>query len=456
MSPRIKYLGPGLWIELDGDNGWFAPGETVRGTIHRSGPMTATRVRVFITLHGSSECQVSLDEERTTKMETYTSYFDLFDPELLEQVIFEGLVDTQRGGEHAAWPFSFIIPQVADRTALSDSEDGDVSYTLFEWNDQPLPDSFAFGRQTPTMRLETHVEYYLEATLEVYDGSGQDASATLPVHIQTPTSGPPIKDFALRSHRSDKKHRLLSHHLTHGQANAKLSLSQKLQRRLHSRSVPRLGVEYEVEAPHKIQLDNPAPVPLLVRVIPDWTRTSWDIHGVTQRIRVDSVRVRVTAGTAGLVRGHGDYFDVEVKGQAVMESFKSFKGEGVYLEVSHGNPTLDLGKLLNLGYHTGDGDLHPDFEALNISHRKHHLEWDIRVSFAGEEHEISGSQSVRILPPSCDAKRPCVVRPAARRLVARVRKGLPRVSTSLNCGDDSWMGSRGGAEKQHHIHVCGG
>lgn len=456
MSPRTSHLDPGLWIELDESNGWFAPGETVRGTIHRPGPITVTRVRVFITLHGSSECQVSLDQERTTRMETYTSSFNLFDPELLENVVFEGPVDTERGGEHAVWPFFFTIPRVADGMALFDSEDGNVCYTPTDFSDEPLPDSFAFGRQTPTMRLETHVEYYLEATLEVYDNDGQDASATLPVHIQTPVFAPPIKDFALRSHRSDNQHRFLSHHLTRGQANAKLSQSQKLQRRLHSRSVPRLGVEYEVEAPHKIQLDNPAPIPLLVRAIPDWTRTSWDIHGVTQRIRVDSVRVRVGADTAGLVGGPGECFTMEVKDRAVVESFRSFKGERVYLEVSHGNPTLDLGELMSLRYHTGDGDLHPDFGALNISHGNHHLEWNIHVSFAGEEHEITGSQSVRILPPSRDAKRTCTVRHAVRRSVAQGRKELLRVSTLWNCGDDSWMGSRGGTEAQRHLHVCGG
>lgn len=449
----------GLWIQLEEDQGWFAPGETIHGAIRYSGPMaTSPRTRISLTLYGSSECQISLDGGRATSLDTHTSTFDLVDPEILEKVVFDEPAGTDHSEDHAAWPFAFTIPRVADGVTLFDSEDGDgdVSYTPLGRSDQRLPNSFALVGQTLGMRLETHVEYYLEARFEVDGSNGTDVTTTLPIYIQTPNSGPPIKDCALRCHRHNESYRFRSHHLAAGQENSKLSLSQKLQHRFHSRSVPRLGVEYEVEAPHKIQLDNPAPIQLLLRAIPDWTRTSWDIHGVPQRIRVDSVRVRITADTEGLAMGPWDCSDMKIREQTVMESLRSFKGEELYVKLAHDNPTLDLGESMNIRYHTGDGDLYPDFEAFNISHGNHHLEWRISVSFAGEEHEINGSQSVRILPPSGDTRREFVVRPARRLLVGREKKGLLRLSNLEKYGGNVWMRSRGVAEAQGHLHVCGG
>lgn len=443
MPLRTESLSRSVWIELDGCNGWFAPGETIRGTIHRSGPMATSREHISLTLHGNSECQISLDGGRATSVDTHTSNFNLVDPEMLGKVVFNGPGNTKCSEYCATWPFTFTIPRVADGVALFDSEGGDVSYTPLDRSDWRLPNSFAFGGRTPGMRLETHVKYYFEATLQVDPGEGEDVSTTLPVHIQTPNSGPPIKDFALRCHRHNESYRFRSHRLSAGQENSKLSLSQKLQHRFHSRSVPRLGVEYEVEAPHKIQLDNPEPMPFRLRAIPDWTRTSWHIHGVPQRIRVDSVRLRVTADTEGLVMGPWNCSDMKIREQTVMESSRSFKMEEVYVQLSHDNPTLDLGELMNLRYNTGDGDLFPDFEAFNISHGNHHLEWYIGVSFASEKHEITGSQSVRILPPSGDVKRECDARPERRRRIGRGRKGLLCLSNFRKRDGNAWAASRG-------------
>src|SRR5690606_24286294 len=113
MPLRTESLSRSLWIELDRCNGWFAPGETIRGTIHRSGTMVASRARISLTLHGSSECQVSLDGGRATSVDTRTSNFDLVDPENLEEIVFNGLVNAEFGECHAKWPFAFTIPRVA-------------------------------------------------------------------------------------------------------------------------------------------------------------------------------------------------------------------------------------------------------------------------------------------------------------------------------------------------------
>lgn len=123
----------------------------------------------------------------------------------------------------------------------------------------------------------------------------------LPIFVPSFRAGPPVTEFALQGHLRDKNYRFLSYRLIPGYERVELSSSRKLRRLLHTSSVPRLGVEYVIEAPIIIQLGNGGngPLPFRIWAVPDWSQASWDTHGIPQTISVDSIRFRIVAETEG-------------------------------------------------------------------------------------------------------------------------------------------------------------
>lgn len=159
-----------------------------------------------------------------------------------------------------------------------------------------------------------------------------------------------------------------------------------------------------------VQLGN-VPIPFCIRAMPDWTRTSYDVHGVPQRIRVETMHLQITADTEGKAMSRGYPREIGAWDRVIVERSYLFEEGKLYLQLSPGNPALDLGKGVSLCYHA-DTQLRPAFTALNISHGNHWLKWHIRVSLSGERHKISGTQAVRILPLAQDSRLP---RPSTER-----------------------------------------
>lgn len=394
MPQREEHQTRDLWIQLENSySQGFAPGDTIHGTVNRATRVVAPRARVTLALHGRSKCKITPNTDTS-----HRSCFCFFNPDATSRVVFDGPLHIERGGTDAVWSFSIAIPRVADLTTLCASSDQKASYVPIHEAGMPLPDSFALRHESGSKVIEAYVEYYLQATLRIYSRKGQwTKSATLPISVQTFHPAPPVADSERRRHLHNNNYTFLSYRLIPGQKSTKLSCSQKLRRFLHTSSVPRLGVEYVVEAPSVIQLDN-VPIPFQVRAVPVWSRTSWEARGIPQRIRVESIRLQIMADTAGRAILAGHLRETGACDKVMVETCRRFEVDKVYLELSSGNPALDLGEVMKLGY-PSDAGLRPAFTALNISHGNHWLRWDIRVSLAGEKHKILGGHAVRILPP---------------------------------------------------------
>lgn len=406
MPPHTKHLTRELSIRLDDDHSphGFAPGDTIRGTVNRATHIVAPRARIVLILYGRSKCKITVNGSPATKnTETcYRSRLNFFDPATTGKVVFDGPLHIGRGAEQAVWPFAITIPLVADGKALWASRGRKTSYVPIDGADQPLPFSFAVENECSVKKLEAYVEYYLEAKLRVYSSKSQSQSATLPISIRTSTSEPPTKDSALRSRRHEN-YWFSSYRLVAGKEETKLSPPQKIHQFFHTRSVPCLVVDFEVESQRAIQLDNPTPIRLHLRAIPVWSQTSWDVQRTRQKIRIYSVDLWIIACTEGQGMGIFSSHRVKTADKTIIGGYKSAEADEAFLQLSPDNPTLDLGRLMNIRCRSGACSIYPAFTAFNISHGNHRLMWNIRVSLAGEKKEIFGRQPVRILPPSWDA-----------------------------------------------------
>src|SRR5690606_18999469 len=68
-----------------------------------------------------------------------------------------------------------------------------------------------------------------------------------------------------------------------------LSLSQQARRLFHSSKIPSFSCNVTVEMPTIIQLENPTPIPFLIRACPRWGQTSEIIRDFPQQINLRGV-----------------------------------------------------------------------------------------------------------------------------------------------------------------------
>lgn len=412
MPQTRHYSTPELGIQIQGST--FAPGGIIHGTISRAAHIVAPRALVTVSLHGRSKAKIELSTGPDGATTTYRAAFNFFNPAATTQVLLNGPLHVERDADHSAWHFALTISLSVDTGALISSCSPKASYECIGTPDRALPGSFAFSHRTALGNFEGYVEYYLRATLHIYSAKPVKARvATLPLFVRTPSPEPPIADPMPHAQRFDRRrhrpYKFLSHHLVPGSEDIKPSLLQKAQRLLHWKSVPALGVEFEVEAPRVVQLEHPAPMRFCIRAIPAWGRTSGVIQGVPQLIRLNSVSLKIVARTDVLCMGTFNPPHVRVRLSTPLSGYTNVEGRECYLPFSPDDPPLDVGDLTDLrvgysgsvsGISAGVGRLCPAFTAFNIQHGGHTLHWCIRVSLAGEKKKIYGSQPVEVLPAS--------------------------------------------------------
>ena len=410
--PKTEDSTPKLRIQIPGSQA-YAPGDTIHGTINRATPITTSRALVAITLHGRSYSRITYSSGSNYGKVTSEATFTFFNPASITQVLLNGPLHVE-DGDHAAWPFSIAISRTVDTAALVSSCSPQASYEYIGNQDRELPGSFTFSHKDPLSSFEGYVEYYLQATLQVSSENPVNAQvATLPLFVRTPSPEPPIADFTLQAQCFDRYRRrpykFTSYQLAPGLEQIKPSLLQIAQRLLHWKSVPSLGVMFDVAAPRVIQLEHPTPIQFFIHAMPIWGRTSGIVQYVPQLIRLDSVTLEIVAKTDILCMQSPQPRHACIRHNIPLTGYTNVKGQECYLPFSPDDPLLDIGELINLrvgysgsinGTSTSTGRLCPAFTAFNIRHGRHTLHWCIRVSLFGEKKKIYGSQAVEILPAS--------------------------------------------------------
>lgn len=201
-----------------------------------------------------------------------------------------------------------IPTRPSPRAVVSEMKHPEVSYLPVDASsigDYPLPSSFSNSGRHHNTRYEAYVEYHLEATL-VQQGSGHHHSsdnitATLPIRIRAPPMPYPLTDFDLS--RRSAQFAASSYRLVPGMETAELTFKQKSKKFFGSSKVPMFGFTLQYDSPGVIQLDNPAPIPFRVRVIPDSRRTSEVLQGVPQIVTLSSLELILKADTNVIAPG---------------------------------------------------------------------------------------------------------------------------------------------------------
>ena len=410
-----------LGIQLESGRDYYIPGDTISGTIDRKAALVAPSARVSVTLHGRSKTTLDIpDDFGATSLDgCFRDNFTFFSPDTMTRVLFDGPLHIEGGGDHAAWPFVLTIPLCMDAAAVRDQlGDRTGNRVAVDEESLRLPASFSHGYSNLAFNIGAFVEYYLEATLRTYsNGKVKRSEATLPLTVHlAPDPRPPRAHFGLRPQLTLAHYKFVSHRLIPGQEDVKLSSSQRLQRFFNSKQVPCLTVKYETEAPGVIQLEHPSPVPLLFRAVPIWDQTSDAIYNVPQRIKFESVTLKITAETTASAGGLIDSKSASGTQVTELGSYSSEGREAVYLPFTSKDPPLNIGALMDLrlnysgsaGYYLNylyeRNRICPAFKTANIDHGGHSLSWCIRVSVAGESHQVHGARTVILKRPSCESR----------------------------------------------------
>lgn len=225
-----------------------------------------------------------------------------------KQQLHKGPVHVPSPSEPVSWEFALEIPTRASPRALaSEMKDPDASYLPLgpaSIAEAALPSSFATSGRRRNTRFEAYVEYHLEASL-TQQGSGSHhdtVTASLPLHIRAQPMPYPLTDFDLvrRSHPLSAT----SYRLVPGMEDAELTFKQKSKKFFGSSKVPMFGFTLHYDLPRVIQLDNPAPIPLRMRAVPDARRTSEVLRGAPQVIMLTWLEMVLKADTCVIAPGH--------------------------------------------------------------------------------------------------------------------------------------------------------
>ncbi|KAH8688449.1 hypothetical protein BGZ61DRAFT_453226 [Ilyonectria robusta] len=403
---------PMLGIRLEGGQTEFAPGDTVTGCVYRQAQIVSPDASIILRLHGRTKSRIHFSRG-DLGVETYRGRFNLINTADHTQTLFQGPLHLPDGSDEQVWPFTITLPKYVDHTTLGKVPElcSWLPYTGGDVATRPLPSTFHQQHSGFRATIEGFVEYFLRAELNVAgQGSSDVKEAVLPLNVRTLDPNAPIADFKLMPFRSPRT--LSSFRLIPGNEDVELSFSQKTKRLFGSKKVPTIKFNVEVDFPTVIQLENPNHIPFLVRLIPDWEKSSAVLKGVEQKVRLRQFTMSIMAQTEVMCEGTSAPHCADDRGELDLNIPPALAGiaSEIYIPCSDKAPPVDIGKMINLrvggqgrlgqvGPEISRGKLYPTFKTYNILHT-HKLNWQIRVEIAKEDFIITGSAKVTLLTPS--------------------------------------------------------
>ncbi|KAG8164465.1 hypothetical protein KVR01_006383 [Diaporthe batatas] len=317
MPQAGQTTGPHLDIHLDGIGRPYQPGDIITGRVVRRTHAVSPQASVTIQLLGRAKTKIVVrrNNGNNTTHSYYRNRFNFFDAGYMhtKQQLHQGPIHVPSSSSPAAWEFALEIPtRASPRAVASELRDPEASYQPVDPGSiaqAPLPSSFATEGRHHNTRFEAYVEYHLEAALVQQGASSHHSSrhsdlttATLPLHIRAAPVVPyPLTDFGLS--RRSAPLAAASYRLVPGMEDAQLSFKQKSKKFFGSSSVPAFGFTLLYDCPSVIQLDNPAPIPLRMRAVPDARRTSEVLRGVPVPVLLTSLEMVLKADTNVIAPG---------------------------------------------------------------------------------------------------------------------------------------------------------
>lgn len=335
MPQAVRTTGPHLDIHLDSIGRPYQPGDVITGRVVRRAHAVSPQASVTIQLLGRAKCKIVVTRyngNNTTKsfyrsrynfvsLHCTTPSFSLQDADTTDEQFDAGYMQTHQhlhqgplhvpsSAEPVSWEFAIEVPKhPSPRAVVSEMKHPErACYLPIDAGsvaDYPLPSSFTNSGSRGNTRYGAYVEYHLEATLVQQGGKSRHAdtiTATLPISLRAPPMPYPLTDFDLS--RRSAQFAASSYRLVPGMETVELSFKQKSKKFFGSSKVPMFGFTLQYDCPAVIQLDNPAPIPFRVRVVPDSRRTSEVLHGVPQVVTLSSLELVLKADTCVIAPGY--------------------------------------------------------------------------------------------------------------------------------------------------------
>lgn len=415
MPPTSAKSNFALGIRLEGGRTTFAPGDTIVGCVYRWAHIVSTEAVIKIALSGKAHVQVSTDSRSRGTSAVYRGRSTLIDEKRHAQIIFQGplhIPEVFTPEAEQSWPFAITIPMHTDVLMGSPDQGGRASSPV-SVTQRDLPGTFAMDHGGFGVQDEGFVEYTVKAEMHCNKGgSAWTATAVLPIRIRSVSLEPPIVDFQLTKQRlygSISSHRRPS--MEHG---AGSSLSQKAKALLNSTSkVPILAGNMEIHTPSIIQLENPNPIPLLLRFVQDSDIPGDSCGGSIPKMQLTMFSMEIQSTTELSCDGAPRSWAVPSPATMQISVWSPLvfgaSTPPLYVPCTGEDPPVDVGLKVNLrlGY-TGmmgktysQGRIQPSFALRNLKHT-HRVSYELKVMVSGEELKLRWSNDVTILSPTVE------------------------------------------------------
>lgn len=397
---KISVAAPPLWTYLAGD--------IIIGSVNRSSHIVATDATISLSLIGVAKARLITDGYPIKS--THYGDWQLF--KLPSQILRRGPMHIPEPSSPPDWiniPFSIKIPRMTSSSALRDHAQYETFIPLEEGQNAryPLPGTYS----TEWTGAKVCIEYYLQAKLQyTRKGCTQIQRATAPITLGHPTIDPAAIRFALQ--RCSITSKVRSQRLLPSMHGVDLSLTQKTQKLLGLSSVPGLSFQVVMSVPIAIQLDNPSPIPLYIRVIPQWDGTSCVIRDVEQKVQIGSmkmillskVEIILKPSEASLYMTPKDERD-SVQSLGLEKAFGDLQ-DPIVTFVGPSDTPADVGNVLQLvlrrdGLWSGGkllsplASIEPSFVTFNIR-LSHSILWQASLNIAGETRNVSMKADVTL------------------------------------------------------------
>ena len=407
MPQTLASGSAGFKFDLAAPPNWaFAPGDTIIGNIVRHMPIVTPEAVVSISLTGRVKSKIVKSSGQSKHV--YRDDWRLLPARQI--IIFKGPLHLAADStEPLTWPFSIPIPtEQANSCRIGH---GKNACLLPLDQDHPnhhiLPGTFfaenvGFGPTAYGL-----VEYFLQAHLYYISGGDRKSlDAVLPITLRHTVEHTDRRNMLRTMSRFQ---RIQSQRLLPGMEGADLSFKQHAQKFFHSSKVPEFHYELRFTVPEVIQLDDPAPIPIQLEIVPVLDRCSVSLKGVPRKVRIDWIQLTIKERTR--IMAPSNFWDM-----AHEVSFSESRNQPAFggslkspLDVMTGKgfEPLSIGSMFQLvlrssGLEAGDRPMmrtrciYPDLLTYSI-HRSHEQKWKVSVTVAGENHVHEFGNPLKII-----------------------------------------------------------
>ena len=383
-----------LGLATQDNRSLYRPGDTIVGFVHRKSRLVTPHATIKISLHGTA--QVWRDALNLGEGSSDNAPFSLLDDLKCSQILHDGPLHIAPGlTEAQQWPFAMTIPTHVNNPRWGTHQDMLLSLQSGRYGDRRLPTS-THGHSG---QGKLNVKYTLRAELQTFnEKEAKTYDATLPLGIASLS----LDTNSAKLQWHDVFRSVNSFRLVPGQENTAPSTSHRMKNFFVNPTDPTFWFHLEVQTPTLAYINDPSPIPFLVRAVPDWQKSHKTMLQVAPRVKLSGFKLDL-----------GGFCEVKCEGRDGRPPGRSYLGkENVIewqdraVEIPCGEKCdfVDIGEAINLRIDYGGQyfEAIPGYVAPHLAKPGpdifHRLYWKVCVEIAGKEVECRKDQWLGVLP----------------------------------------------------------